>query len=347
MMKPMPVGVDSFEELISKQYYYVDKSLLIKELLDMKGKVNLFTRPRRFGKTLNLSMLRCFFEDTGDADKNQSYRDLFHRLKIMDAGEAYLRHMGHYPVISLSLKSARQTSFENARYQIPEDIREEFRRHLPVLSSLSLTESEKEMYKKLMEGSAPDAAYDTSLKYLSRCLAKACGQSIIILLDEYDVPLENAYFHGFYQEMTDFILSLFESALKTNEHLEFAVITGCLRISRESIFTGLNHLNMISILDKQYSEHFGFTETEVQKMMQDYGRSSRFPDMKRWYDGYQFGDTEVYNPWSVIKFIYDLTADEQAFPRPYWANTSSNSIVRSLVQKADPNTKAQIERLLE
>lgn len=347
MKKPLPIGVDNFDEVVTNGYYYVDKTMLIKELLDLKGKVNLFTRPRRFGKTLNLSMLRYFFEDTGNMEKNACNAALFEGLKIMEAGDAYKEQMGKFPVINLTLKSAKQNTFESAYYKIKEEIAEEFKRHDVLFEAEALTETEKQRVKELADETASYDVYSGSLKFLSKCLYKVTGEKTIILLDEYDVSLENSYFLGFYDEMVGFIRSLFESALKTNEYLQFAVITGCLRISKESIFTGLNHLNIISVMDKRYSEHFGFTEQEVRQAMSYYGREERFPDMKEWYDGYLFGDTEVYNPWSVVKFLYDLGADADAFPRPYWINTSSNEIIKNMIARADRETKGQIETLLD
>ncbi len=346
MKKPLPVGIDNFEDMINSGYYYVDKTMFIKELLDLKGKVNLFARPRRFGKTLNLSMLRYFFEDTGDTEKNEENQRLFQGLKIMEQGKEYEKCMGRYPVINLTLKSAKQPTFASAYNKIKNELAEEFQRHRYVLESGTMDAAAKSLFRKIADGEGEPDDYSGSLKFLSKCLCQATGRHAIILLDEYDVPLENAYFKGFYNEMIDFIRSLFESALKTNDYLQFAVITGCLRISKESIFTGLNHLNIISVLDKKYSEHFGFTEQEVFQMMEDYGVESRFPTMKEWYDGYLFGDTEVYNPWSVIKFLYDLYSDVNAFPRPYWINTSSNDIIKDMVARADREMKGQIEMLL-
>ena len=346
MKKPLPVGIDNFEDMINSGYYYVDKTMFIKELLDLKGKVNLFARPRRFGKTLNLSMLRYFFEDTGDTEKNEGNQRLFQGLKIMEQGKEYEKCMGRYPVINLTLKSAKQTTFASAYNKIKNELAEEFQRHRYVLESGTMDAAAKSLFRKIADGEGEPDDYSGSLKFLSKCLCQATGRHAVILLDEYDVPLENAYFKGFYNEMIDFIRSLFESALKTNDYLQFAVITGCLRISKESIFTGLNHLNIISVLDKKYSEHFGFTEQEVFQMMEDYGVESRFPTMKEWYDGYLFGDTEVYNPWSVIKFLYDLYSDVNAFPRPYWINTSSNDIIKDMVARADREMKGQIEMLL-
>lgn len=347
MRKAMPIGVDDFEDLITSGYYYVDKTMFIKELLDLQGKVNLFTRPRRFGKTLNLSMLQHFFEDTGSAEKNEANRKLFCGLQIMTAGEGYTKQMGKYPVISLTLKSAKQNTFESALFKIKEEIAGEFRRHEILLESEKLSEEDRQIFRRIMNRKGAYDEYSGALKFLSECLFKVTGEKTVILLDEYDVPLENAYFSGFYDEMVSFIRSLFESALKTNRFLKFAVITGCLRISRESIFTGLNHLNIISVLDRRYSEHFGFTEQEVLQAMMYYGVEKRFDDMKRWYDGYTFGDTEVYNPWSVIKFLYDLDASIDAFPRPYWINTSSNEIVKEMVKRADREMKGQLETLLD
>ena len=344
--RPLPIGTEDFKKLIVNEYYYVDKTLLIKEILDIKSEVSLFTRPRRFGKTLNLSMLRYFFEDTRDASVNEENRRLFDGLAIADAGEEYTAHMQKYPVITLTLKSAKQGDFDTAYMMLKKEIAEEFLRHGQVLYSDALSKAEKARFRNIADLEAEDAHYADALKFLSGCLKKAYGKRSIILLDEYDVPLENAYYRGFYEEMIDFIRSLFESALKTNPNLEFAVITGCLRISRESIFTGLNNLDIVSILDKRYGEYFGFTPEEVRKMLEYYGCKHRLEDLKRWYDGYLFGKTEVYNPWSVIKFQSDLTADPEAFPRPYWSNTSSNSIVRDLIQEADSIAVGELETLL-
>ena len=347
MKKPLPIGVDNFEKIIKNGYYYVDKTMLIKELMDLKGEVNLFTRPRRFGKTLNLSMLRYFYEDTGDVKKNEANQSLFQGLKIMEQGGEYTEHMGKYPVINLTLKSAKQPTFESAYGKIKKAIADEFQRHQYILAADKIGEEDKELFRKIADRKAEYDDYSGALEFLSKCLHQATGKNTVILIDEYDVPLENAYFRGFYEEMVDFIRSLFESALKTNDFLQFAVITGCLRISKESIFTGPNHLRMISVLDRRYSEHFGFTEPETRQMMTYYGVESRFPILKEWYDGYSFGNTEVYNPWSVINFMYDLYADVNAFPHPYWVNTSSNDIIKDMIARADREMKRQIETLLK
>ena len=339
-LKPLPIGVDNFKDIRLNNYYYVDKTLLIKDIIDSKAKVNLFTRPRRFGKTLNISMIQYFFENGKD---DNSY--LFNKLKIMNEGEKYKSHMGQYPVINLSLKSAKQPNYELAYDCLVNDIIEEFKRHDYVLNSEKL-HYEKEDYLNIINKKDNKGNMVTALKFLSRCLEKYHNKKVIILIDEYDVPIENSYFKGFYNEMIDFLRSLFESALKTNEYLEFAIMTGCLRISKESIFTGLNNLNIISILNTHYDEYFGFTENEVSDMLKYYGFEEKEDIIKKWYNGYLFGECNVYNPWSVDKFIYDLTGTINALPISYWANTSSNSIVKSLIEKADDDTKAQIEELV-
>ena len=273
MKKPLPIGVDNFERVIKDGYCYIDKTMLIKQLLDFKGGVNLFTRPRRFGKTLNLSMLRYFFEDTGDAEKNARNRALFQGLKIMEAGEEYTNQCGSCPVLNLTLKSAKQEDYDTACYMIRSEIASEFDRHRNIVEQgrECLAPHEYEQYLSIAEERADEKLLRSSLKLFCRCMFKITGKNTILLIDEYDVPLENAYFSGFYEEMVGFIRSLFEAGLKTNDHLQFAVITGCLRVSKESIFTGLNHLRIISVLDQRYSEHFGFTESEVLQMMEYYG----------------------------------------------------------------------------
>lgn len=340
--KPLPIGIDDFEKVITGGYYYVDKTWLIKELLDKKGEVNLFTRPRRFGKTLNLSMLRYFFEKPVDG---VSRKPLFEGLKIMDAGERYMAEMERYPVITLTLKSAKQPTWEMAYLSLMDDIACEFARHPEILQCDGVSEADKEKYIRLRDRKAEQIEYAKSLKFLSQCLETVYEEKAIILIDEYDVPLENAYYAGFYDTMIAFIRSLFESALKTNSHLEFAVITGCLRISKESIFTGLNNLEVISILNTDYEEHFGFVEEEVRQMLQFYGREDKMSVMKEWYDGYRFGNAEVYNPWSVINYTKALCSNENALPTAAWSNTSSNSIVKDLISRADSGVRREIETL--
>ena len=345
--RPIPIGVEFYKQMIEDGYYYIDKTLLIKDILEQKSIVTLFTRPRRFGKTLAQSMLKTFFEKEmlpdGTVADNSVY---FQGKKIMAAGEEYIKHMGQYPVIFLSLKSAKQPALWTASEKLQEELIKEYRRHSYIMEGDLLLPSEKKEFLSLMEGTAPMTKYCTALQTLSKCLEKYHNQKVIILLDEYDVPLENAYFNGFYDEMVSFIRSLFESALKTNESLKMAVITGCLRISRESIFTGLNNLKVISVLDESYAEYFGFTQNEVDAFLESYGITYKRNEVKSWYDGYLFGNTEVYNPWSVINYVYDITNKNTDFPKPYWSNTSSNSIVRELIENADDNTRQELEELI-
>ena len=340
--KPLPIGVDNFENLITKGYYFIDKTLFIRDLLDMKGEVNLFTRPRRFGKTLNMSMLRYFFEMGEDNE------ELFAGTKIMSAGEKYRNAMGQFPVVSLSLKSMKQPSYELSFEMLKKAVREEYARHWKTVEAGGrLGGADQERYQRIRDLKGTDADYADALKYLSECLYTATGRKTIILIDEYDVPLENAFFSGFYDRMIALIRSLFESALKTNENLEFSVVTGCLRISRESIFTGLNNLKIMSITADAYAEYFGFTPDEVEEMLRFYDLDKNLKTVRQWYDGYQFGSTEVYNPWSVINYVDSCRTNKDAFARPYWSNTSSNSIVRTLVEKADMSAKQEIEALIE
>ena len=338
--KTLPIGYEDFGEIISNNFYYVDKTLFIKELLDKKGKANLFTRPRRFGKTLNMSMLRYFFEDTGKGESNAENKKLFDGLKIMSAGEKYLFHMQKYPVISLSLKSAKQPDWELSYIMLKRQIAAEFERHHQILDKLNLIDQKR--FSQIENQDGDIGIYIDALAFLSKCLHEAYGKTVIILIDEYDVPLENAYFNGFYQQMIDFIRSLFESALKTNPHLYFAVITGCLRITKESIFTGLNNLAINSIMNIPYGDSFGFTPEEIEKLLADYGQTEAFSQIKEWYDGYLFGNSEIYNPWSVLNFL----TNADGLQRAYWSNTSANDIVRTLIEKADLSVRAEIEELI-
>lgn len=342
--KPFPIGVDDFEKLRTNGYYYVDKTLLIKELLDKKGEVNLFTRPRRFGKTLNMSMLKSFFERT-----ETSNADLFSGLKIMETEEKYLKHMGAYPVIALSLKSTGQADFETSYEKIADTVAGELRRHKSLLFSDKLDEAQKVRYCKMMDGQAKYSDYTASLKFLSEVLSQYYEKKAIILIDEYDVPLEQAYFSGYYDRMSFFIHSFFEEGLKSNPFMEFAVITGCLRITKESIFTGLNNLKINSILSANYDEYFGFLQTEVDEMAEFYGimDEKNAAVFKKWYNGYTFGTKEVYNPWSVINHMEAMYVDRiHAWPSPHWANTSSNRIIKNLVEHADLSTKEELEQLI-
>ena len=344
---PIPIGVEFYKQMINKGYYYIDKTLLIRDLLEQKNTVTLFTRPRRFGKTLAQTMLKTFFEKEilpdGTTADNSVY---FQGKKIMASGEEYTKHMGQYPVIFLSLKSAKQPTYEMAYLSLADEIFNEFDRHRYVLDSGNITGKLKEKYISVLNGRADNITLAKSIVLLSRCLEKYHNQKTIILIDEYDVPFENAYFNGFYDEMVSFIRSLFESALKTNDSLEFAVVTGCLRISRESIFTGLNNLDVISVLNEDYAEYFGFTQNEVDSFLGAYGIMDRSCEVKNWYNGYLFGNTEVYNPWSVINYVKDIIRKNTDSPKPYWSNTSSNSIVRELIENADNNTRQELEELI-
>ena len=336
-MRPLPIGVDDFKKIRENGYYYVDKSLFIKELIDNRSEVSLFMRPRRFGKTLGLSMLKYFFERTCDQNGCRiDNRYLFENLKIMEAGKTYTAHMGQYPVISLSLKSAKQPDFDKAFVMIKRQIADEFRRHRFVIDSI-MDEGDRARYLSIINETGEEGQYLDALTFLSRILKETSGKPVIILIDEYDVPLENAHFRGFYEQMTDFIRSLFESAMKTNPNLEFAVVTGCLRISKESIFTGLNNLDMISILDQTYAEHFGFTQPEVESLLSDYGITEKREEVKRWYDGYLFGAEEIYNPWSVVNYIA-----QGCIPKAYWVNTGKNEILEEVLKAA---TEDVIEKL--
>lgn len=345
--KPLAVGIEDYKRIIDKSYYYVDKTLFIKELLDRGGYVNLFTRPRRFGKTLALSMIRTFFELEIDRDGRKiDNRRYFDGMKILNAGKRYTDRLGQYPVIFLSLKSAKQPVFQMAYESLLDEIIKEYVRHRYVLNGSGLVEAYKKRYLEIMDRKADAAAYAKALAFLTECLKQYHNTNTVVLLDEYDVPLENAYIRGFYGEMADFIRSLFESVLKTNDALEFAVITGCLRISKESIFTGLNNPKVISILDRSYAEYFGFTQREVDAMLAEYGLTKKREEIRKWYDGYLFGDVEVYNPWSVCCYTDDMRENPCAFPKPYWSNTSANQIVRELVENADGAAKRELEELI-
>ena len=348
MNQPIAIGVEKYKEIIDKNAYYIDKTWMIKELIDQASSVNLFTRPRRFGKTLTLSMIRTFFEDerTYDGEKinNGNY---FAGKKVMTAGEKYVAEMGNYPVIKLSLKSAKQPDFQTAYHCLRDEIAREYSRHRYILKSDKLIDADKEQYNRMMNRLGTSEEYVTALWFLSQCLSEFHQKNVIILIDEYDVPLENAYLRGFYEQMVDFIRSLFESALKTNDALKFAIVTGCLRISKESIFTGLNNFEINSILSNNYAEYFGFIGLEVEEMLKNYGLEEKIMEVRQWYDGYLFGNTEVYNPWSIINYVNSMVNGGIEFPQPYWSNTSSNSIIRELVESADGKVKEEIEQLID
>ena len=345
--KKISIGVEDFKEIIDRDGYFVDKTLMIKKLIESNAKVTLFMRPRRFGKTLNQFMIRRFFEEeiTEKGEKvDNGY--LFDGLKIAGCGEEILRHQQQYPVIFLSLKSAKQPTYELAYAELKKRIYEEFDRHQYVLGKGVLSETEELRFKEILSLKAEKDLYTDALGFLSKCLFKYHGKNTIILIDEYDVPLENAYFEGFYDKMIKFIRSLFESALKTNPYLEKSVITGCLRISKESIFTGLNNLETDSVLHTRYGDSFGFTQEEVEELLAYYSLNEQLDEVKKWYDGYLFNEFEIYNPWSILKYVNDRKDHVTEFALPYWSNTSSNSIVREMVGKADEDAKVDLETLI-
>lgn len=347
MRKKLPIGIDGFEKIRTNDFYYVDKTLFIKELLQNWGEVNLFTRPRRFGKSLNMSMLKCFFEIGSDPA-------LFDGLKIMQETELCEKYMGKFPVISISLKSVDGRSFESASAALRTVIGNEAGRFRFLNDSDKLTHDEKEAYAQLTKvGASQGGVYAMTeemaaagLKTLSQLLARHYGQKVILLIDEYDVPLDKAFQGGYYDEMVSLIRNLLGNALKTNDSLYFGVLTGCLRISRESIFTGLNNLKVHTISDVRYDEFFGFTDMDVDEMLGFYGLSSYRDVIRNWYDGYRFGDAEIYCPWDVINYCDELQADPSAPPKNYWANTSGNDLILHLLEKADQTTKDEMEEIL-
>ena len=339
--KPLPIGVEDFKRLVDNGYYFIDKTLMIKELLENKETVNLFTRPRRFGKTLNMSMLQRFFEAT---EKSNAY--LFDGLKIAAYPE-YMAYQGQYPVISVSLKSMKQKNFTLAFETYKYLIKSEYSRHKDFIFSRNvLDEEEKARYLSFIQVDATETMYNQAIGFLSNCLKKAYQQNVIILIDEYDVPLENAYHEGFYDDMTNLIRSCFESALKTNPSLEFAVLTGCLRVSRESIFTGLNNLKTYSITKNKFSQYFGFTQEEMKEILQNFSLEQYAETIAKWYDGYRFGLTEIYNPWSVLNCIDSYLQNDMIACEPYWSNTSSNRIVKRLIEESNERTKSMVEELI-
>lgn len=341
----LPMGIEDFEEIRSMGYYYVDKTGLIRTLLENPCKVCLFTRPRRFGKTLNMSMLKYFFETGSD-------RGLFDGLEIAGETEICDAYLGKFPVISLSLKSAEGKTFDKTRKKLQSIIGNEAVRFSFLSESDRLNETERQQYAKLIElDDAGDFAMsgellENSLLMLSRFLHKHYGQKTIILIDEYDVPLDKAYQSGYYDSMVDFIRTLFGQALKTNSSLYFAVLTGCLRISKESIFTGLNNLNIYTVKDIQYNEYFGFMDTDVRKMLAYYGFTDRYDTIKEWYDGYRFGSLGIYCPWDVVSYCHALKMNPFSVPQNYWVNTSSNTIVRRFIEKAKTSDRNEMEHLI-
>ena len=337
MKKKLPIGIENFEKLQTEDFYYIDKTDLIKELLTGQAEVTLFTRPRRFGKSLNMSMLKYFFELGTD-------KKLFSKLKISEETALCEEYMGKYPVISVSLKGMNAGNYEKALEMAVEVIRSEARRFQYLLDSERLTSYDKEAFIALLQEDMKEGTLCSSLKVLSELLEKHHGSKVILLIDEYDVPLAKAFERGYYDQMVLFIRNMFEYALKTNESLKFAVLTGCMRISKESIFTGLNNLKVLSVAEVQFDEAFGFTDKEVRELLEYYELSDHYNEIKEWYDGYQFGNAEVYCPWDVINYCDALRVEPDAQPKNYWSNTSSNEAVRRFIQESD---KASVRREIE
>ena len=333
----LPVGIDNFEKIRRNNFYYIDKTKLVEQALHNWSEVTLFTRPRRFGKTLGMSMLRSFFEIGTD-------KSLFDGLYISQNKALCDEHMGKYPVIFLTLKGVEGLTFAKAKSMLSEIIKDEADRHYVLNSSEALTSVDREAFMKILTGNEENI--ENSLKTLSRLLYKHYGKKVVILIDEYDVPLDKAYQNGYYHEMVSLIRGLFGQALKTNDYLQFAILTGCLRISKESIFTGLNNFEVVSIMDSMYDECFGFTDKEVQEILKYFNLSEHYTDVREWYDGYHFGNTDIYCPWDVIRYCKSLCADPMAKPQDFWSNSSGNALVRSFIDKADVQTKDEIERLI-
>lgn len=340
----LPVGIEDFKEIRQEEFYYIDKTKLLEQLLEKWGKVNLFTRPRRFGKTLNMSMLRYFFE-IGTAES------LFDGLYIKNNKKICEEYMGKFPVIFISLKNVEGLDFETALYRFVEIIGREAERFYFLLHSEKLTVNEKERYKTLIRLDNGRYSMDvnilaSALRLLSELLYKHYGKKTIIIIDEYDVPLDKAFQNGYYREMVSLIRAMFGDALKTNDFLQFAVLTGCLRVSKESIFTGLNNFKVLSIADTRFDEQFGFTDEEVQTLLESYGLLEHISETKEWYDGYHFGDADVYCPWDIINHVDRLCGEPDAKPQSYWINTSGNGLVKRFIGKANKTTRDEIERLV-
>lgn len=333
----LPIGIENFEEIRREGFYYVDKTGLIRELLNNWGKVNLFTRPRRFGKTLNMSMLKSFFEIGSD-------QSLFAGLAILQETELCEAYMGKFPVVFLSLKGVDGLRFEDASAMLKRIIRTEASRHYYLKRSETISFEDKQLFEEILSGKNENIV--DSLRLISQLLFLHWGKKVIMLIDEYDVPLDKAFQHGYYKEMVSLLRGLFGQALKTNDFLQFAVLTGCLRVSKESIFTGLNNFKVLSILDARFDEQFGFTETEVRQLLKDYHLEDHLSETKEWYDGYHFGDADIYCPWDVINHADRLCGEPGAKPQAYWINTSGNELVRRFVDKADKTTQNEIERLI-
>ena len=340
MQKKLPIGIENFEDMIKENYYYVDKTGLIKQLLNEHGLVNLFTRPRRFGKSLNMSMLKYFFEIGND-------QAIFEGLEISKEKELCDQYQGKFPMISVSLKGAKAGNYEDAKAMMKYIMAAESRRLYDRMSEDKLSEKQKEQMKPLISDNMKDTELMTALWILSSILKEYYGKKVIILIDEYDVPLDKAFENDYYNEMIILLRNMLEQSLKTNDNLYMAVLTGCLRIARESIFTGLNNFNIFSITDQYFDEYFGFTDKEVKEILQYYKVPEAFEQTKKWYDGYRFGNTDIYCPWDVINHCRALKVEPDATPQPYWINTSGNYIVKRFIEKANQQTRREIEQLIE
>ena len=341
-LKKLPIGIENFEEMRREDFYYVDKSHVIEQLLTQWGKVNLFTRPRRFGKSLNMSMLQSFFEIGKD-------KTLFDGLRISDNQELCEKYQGKFPVVSVSLKGINGATYEEARRFLIKTINEEARRLSVLSDSTELDETDHELLTQLKKKEMTNDSLVYSIRELTELLEKHYGRKVIVLIDEYDVPLAKANENGYYDEMVLLIRNLFENALKTNNSLKFAVLTGCLRIAKESIFTGLNNFKVYSITDKSFDETFGFTDAEVRELLRYYGQEKYYETVKEWYDGYRFGNVDVYCPWDVINFCSDHLADPGLEPKNYWANTSGNSVISHFIDsvgKPQKLTRMELEQLV-
>ncbi|MCD8301380.1 MAG: ATP-binding protein [Clostridiales bacterium] len=335
-----PVGIEDFEKIRTENFYYVDKTIMIRDLLSFWGEVNLFTRPRRFGKSLTMSMLKYFFEIGCD-------KALFEGLKISEEKELCDKYMGQFPVISISMKAVNGNDYSTARDLAVKTINEEARRHSYLLDSEKLSDRDKHLFSTLLEREMDDASLVFSLRELSELLRKHYSKRVIILIDEYDVPLAKANDHGYYEQMVTLIRGLFEQSLKTNDSLYFAVLTGCLGVAKESIFTGLNNIRVFTVSSVRFDEYFGFTNEEVRNMLSLCGFEDKFELVKEWYDGYRFGNTDVYCPWDVINYCYSLTGDPSAQPESYWMNTSGNDVIRYFIQNIDNGqTRWDVEALI-
>lgn len=333
---PLPIGISSYIEAVSN-YYYVDKTLLIRDFIDTLPKVSLFTRPRRFGKTLNMDMLRVFFEKT-EEDNSVWFRD----KQIWSCGESYRKHQGRYPVIFLTFKDVKYNNWEQARADMAEILRMEYARHADLAESEKCTGYERDFYARILAGTEDEVELARALFVLSGMLHKHVGEKAVIIIDEYDTPIQQGYEAGYYEEIIGFIRNLFSGAFKDNPHLAYGFLTGILRVAKESIFSGMNNLKVNTIMDDRFSAYFGFTEEEVNEMLAAYGASDKMPEAKAWYDGYRFGNSDVFNPWSIINYV-----DEQCFPKAFWQSTGNNAIVGKILKEASAETMESLQKLLE